>query len=241
MLPCANLLVLPFVLMTCKVSTAKENDTAVVGSLVHETKVKAPTDLLSAGSKKYKKSFEDDFADDDFKNSHHKGGDKDNYNKYNTFHSSDGDGYGYSQSYAFSDKDNGKKNKKGDDDFTSFDDDEDEAADSVSPKFTELHFDKGASSVPTSSYRFQSGDGDQFKGKLVGPDFDGYGGSSKSKRMKRKKDNVQPSAATEYDNYDYADVEEPDEAPADFEAEEAPDPEYGSPVYADQGDAYDYY
>jgi len=221
---------------------AIENDTAVVGSLVHETKVKPPVDLSGAASKGYKtheSSFEDDFGDDGYKkfnnNGHGRG--KDAYNKYNTFHTTDGDGYGYSHSFAY--KDDGKKGgDEGSDDFGSFDD-EDEAADSVSPKFTQWHFDQSGDK-PTSYYGLQSENGDLAKSKLVGPDYGGYSGLSKYRREKRKKDNVQPSAATEYDNYDYADVEEPEEAPADFEAEEAPDPEYG-PVYADQADAYDYY
>lgn len=244
MLPCASLLiVLPYFAATFGGAFAAiENDTAVVGSFVHETKIKAPGDLLSAASKKHKhhggESTSDDFGDVGYKRSHSTR-DNDGYSTFDTFHNKDGDGFGYAQHFEFGKKNGGKK-QGGYHENSNFDD-EDEAAGSVSPKFSEWHFEKESGS-PAKSYRYQSDDGDSSSlGKLVGPDYE-YGGSKKSskgKRAKRKKDNVQPAAATEYDNYEYADTEEPEEAPADFEAEESPDPEYGA-LYA-EGDAYDYY
>lgn len=244
MLPCANLLVMPFVMTLCSVFGASENDTVVVGSFVHEMKVKAPnTDLLSSESKKHKQhdsgnEFNDDFGDEGYKHKH-SSQDKDGYSKFDTFHNKDGDGFGYSQHFEFGKKD-GDKKFGGYHESSNFDD-EDEAAGSISPKYSEWHFEKESGS-PAKSYRYQSDDDDLTMGKLVGPDFEGFSGSmksSKGKRAKRKKDNVQPAAATEYDNYEYADAEEPEEAPADFEAEEGADPEYGA-LYAD-ADAYDYY
>lgn len=227
---------MPFVMTLCSVFGAGENDTIVVGSFVHEMKVKAPTtDLFSSESKKYKQhdggnDFIDDFGDEGYKHKH-SSQDKDGYSKFDTFHNKDGDGFGYSQHFEFGKKD-GDKKFGGYHESSNFDD-EDEAAGSISPKYSEWHFEKESGS-PAKSYKYQSDDDDLTMGKLVGPDF-----TSKGKRAKRKKDNVQPAAATEYDNYEYADAEEPEEAPADFEAEEGADPEYGA-LYA-EADAYDYY
>lgn len=209
-----------------------ENDTSVVGSLMHLTKV-APPDLVGAGSKKFAADdfFNNDkFAKQGFKKSH-SSKDADGYNKHDTFHTKDGDGFGYGQHFEF-DKKGGDKHGGGYHESSSFDDDDDVAG-STMPKFSQWHFGKiGSGDAPSSSYRFESDDG----GKLVGPDYEESKGSA-SRRSKRKKE-PHPSA-TEYDNYEYADVEEPDDgAPADFEADEG-DPEYGA-LYAD-ADAYDYY
>ncbi len=224
-------------------AAAAANDTTVVGSRVHETKVKAPADLLGAASKKSHGgdgggSFGDAHGNHGFKKSHSTK-DNDGYSKFDSFHSKDGDGFGYSEHYEF-----GKQDKGGGHGgyHESSNDDEDEAADSLSPKFTQWHFEEKGG-APATSYRYTSDSTDGSKGKLVGPDYEKSkaGNSAKdathNKRSKRKKE-PHPSA-TEYDNYEYADVEEADDGePADFEGGEA-EPEYGA-LYAD-ADAYDYY
>lgn len=228
------------------------NDTIVVSSSVHETKVQAPStaDSIGAAASAFKSADRHRDDDDDgglgdigFKKSH-KMNDHDGYNNFKSFHTKDGDGFGYAEHYEFGKKGNGKKGGgyQASQDF----DDEDEAADSLSPKYTLWHFEEGSKTPGNAkSYHYRGdGSGELSKGKLVGPDYkeDSYSffdddettTDKNSKRSKRKKEPHQ-TAATEYDNYEYADVEEPEEG----EAEEGGDPEYGA-VYAD-ADAYDYY
>ncbi|KAK7605290.1 hypothetical protein V9T40_007148 [Parthenolecanium corni] len=220
---------------TASTKAAAENDTTVVGSTVHLTKVVPPSngdDLLPAGSKKFVDDFfnNDKFAKQGFKKTHNSK-DSDGYAKHDTFHTKDGDGFGYAQHFEF-DKKGGDKHGDGYHESSTFDDDD--AAGSM-PKFSEWHFEK-KSDKPSNSYRYEGDSDDHSSGKLVGPDYEETKGSA-SRRSKRKKE-PHPSA-TEYDNYEYADVEEPDDgAPADFEADDG-DPEYGA-LYAD-ADAYDYY
>lgn len=218
---------------TKAVTPTPENDTAVVGSDVHLSKVAPPDeDLLPAGSKKFVDDFlnGDKFTKQGFKKTHNTK-DADGYAKHDTFHTRDGDSFGYGQHFEF-DKKGGDKHGGGYHESNTFDDDD--AADSR-PKFNQWQFDK-KSGNPSSSYRYEGDSDDYSTGKLVGPDYEETKGAA-SRRSKRKKE-PHPSA-TEYDNYEYADVEEPDDgAPADFEADEG-DPEYAA-LYAD-ADAYDYY
>lgn len=207
---------------------AAENDTVVVGSLVHLTKVAPPSDdLLPAGSKKFVEDFfkSDKFPQQGFKKSR-SGDDDDSFQ--DTFRTKDGDGFGYGKNFKF-DKKGSDKHGDGYHVSTSFDDDD--AASSM-PKFSKWHFDKTPSS-PSKSYNFEDGGDDRSFDELAGPDSDETEGLA-SRRSKRK--NKPPS---EYDSYDYADIEEPDDGvPADIEADDG-DPEYGT-LYAD-ADAYDYY
>lgn len=209
----------PVPAFTNTAASAAENDTVVVGSLVHLTKLAPPRDdLLPAGSKKFVDDFfkNDKFAKQGFKKSHS---------------SKDADGFGYGQHIDFGKK-GGDKHDSGYDVSSTFDDDD--AAGSM-PKFSKWHFEKKSDNSP-KNYHFEDGNEDYSFDKVVGPDFEETEGLA-SRRSKRKKE-PHPSA-TEYDNYEYADVEEPDDgAPADFEADEG-DPEYGA-LYAD-ADTYDYY
>ncbi|XKL66810.1 hypothetical protein PGB90_010230 [Kerria lacca] len=236
MLPCASLSTLLFTFTCRNVFAILENDTSVVGFFVHETKIKPSVDLLTSASKKNQDdSFGVELGNEGFKKSH-SSKDKDGYNKFDTYHTKDGDGFGYEQHFEFGKKGGDHKNG-GYHESSSYNDDD--GGDSVNPKFSEWHFEEKSGS-PAKSYRYESDSSDNSKGKLVGPDYEESSETqeSKSTRPKRKKD-PQVTAATEYDNYEYADVEEPDDgAPADFEAEEG-EPEYGA-LYADV-DAYDYY
>lgn len=207
-----------------------ENDTKVVGSYIHELKIKPPSDLLTAASKKHGTSGGDKHGDEGYIKSKSTK-DDDGYNSFDTYHTKDGDAFGYAQHFEF-DKKGGDKKKGG---YHESNFDEDEAADSVKPKFSEWNFEENSS--PSQHYRYENDGEEGSKGKLVGPDYVSETKKSK-KRPKRKKE--QDAAATEYENYDtYGDIEEADDgAPADFEAEDA-DPEYGN-LYAD-AEAYDYY
>lgn len=208
-----------------------QNDTKMVGSFIHELKIKPPHDLLGAASKKHATSG-DKFGDEGhIKSKATK--DDDGFSKFDTYHTKDGDSYGYAQHFEF-DKKGGDKKNGGYQQTSNFD--EDEAADSVKPKYSEWHFEENSDS-PSKYYRYENDGEKGSKGKLVGPGYQSETKKSK-KRPKRKKE--QDAAATEYENYDtYGDVEEADDgAAADFEAEDA-DPEYAN-VYAD-AEAYDYY
>ncbi|KAK7580537.1 hypothetical protein V9T40_001166 [Parthenolecanium corni] len=212
---------------------ATENDAAIVGSDKRLIKLMpSDDDLIPEGSKKFVDDFlnSDKFAKQGFKKSH-SSKDNDGYAKHDTFHAKDGDSFEYAQNFEFDEKD-GDKHGDGSHESSTFDDDD--TASSV-PKFSQRYFDK-KSDHPSKSYHYQGANADHIAGMLMRPDYEETIGSA-SRRSKRKKE-LHPSA-TEYDNYEYADVEEPDDrAPADFEADEG-DPEYGA-LYAD-ADAYDYY